>query len=115
MKLWRSAAVLLAAAVVAVRAADIILVRGANVYVSGALQGANTTQTHESQYSQQCSGMYSKKSWGGKIEPFIMVKFIETDKPQPVEDPTVAVMIWEWQDSNLLGLPADAVIDKVRT
>jgi len=93
MKLWRSAAVLLASAVAAVRAADIIL-------------------TQENGYSQQCSGMYSRKSWGGKVEPFIMVKFIDTDKPQPVPDPTVAVVIWEWQDSDLLGMPAERPLDE---
>jgi hypothetical protein len=59
--------------------------------------------------------MYSKKSWGGKVEPYIMVKFIDTDKEQPVpiEDPTVGVVIWEWKDSHLLGKPADLPIDEV--
>ncbi|RMZ71158.1 integral membrane [Pyrenophora seminiperda CCB06] len=37
---------------------------------------------------QKCSGMYSKKSWGGKVEPFILVKFIkDTEKNHGIQDP----------------------------
>ncbi len=43
-----------------------------------------------------------------------MVKFIDTDKKQVVEDPVVGVVIWEWKDSNLLGKPADQEIVDVR-
>ncbi|KAF2743531.1 hypothetical protein M011DRAFT_410320 [Sporormia fimetaria CBS 119925] len=58
--------------------------------------------------------MYSKKSWGGSIEPYIMVKFIDAGKKQPVkvEDPVVAVVIWEWKDTDLLGKPADRPFDE---
>jgi hypothetical protein len=60
--------------------------------------------------------MYSKKSWGGKVEPFILVKFIKNgeDKNKGVEDPTVGVVIWEWKDSLLLGRPSDMPVDEVR-
>lgn len=58
--------------------------------------------------------MYSKKSWGGKVDPYINVKFIDTQREQEVEDPTVGVVIWEWKDSNLLGKPSDLPIDEVR-
>ncbi|KAF1999834.1 hypothetical protein P154DRAFT_436039 [Amniculicola lignicola CBS 123094] len=55
--------------------------------------------------------MYSKKSWGGKVEPFIMVKFIKTkedkDKNKDIADPIVGVIVWEWKDSDLLGKPSD--------
>jgi hypothetical protein len=57
--------------------------------------------------------MYSKKSWGGKVEPFIMVKFIDVDKDQPVEDPTVGIVVWEYKDTMLLGKPADMDISQV--
>ncbi|CAI6300791.1 unnamed protein product [Periconia digitata] len=56
---------------------------------------------------QKCSGMYSKKSWGGKDDPFILVKFLKNDKNKDVEDPTVGVVIWEWKDGMLLGKPSD--------
>ena len=47
--------------------------------------------------------MYSKKSWGGPIDPFIEVKFVDTDKNKELKDPTVSVIVWEWKDSPLLG------------
>ncbi|EKG15660.1 Transmembrane receptor eukaryota [Macrophomina phaseolina MS6] len=64
-------------------------------------------QTDENR--QQCSGMYSKKSWGGSVDPFILVKFLK-DKiaEEKGEDPVVSLLIFEWQDKQLLGKPADA-------
>ncbi|KAL6709164.1 Membrane protein ptm1 [Coniothyrium glycines] len=57
---------------------------------------------------QKCSGMYSKKSWGGKVDPFIMVKFIKNEeKNKGIENPTVGLVIWEWKDTLLLGKPSD--------
>ena len=47
--------------------------------------------------------MYSKKSWGGPVEPFIEVKFVDTDKNKELNDPTVSVIVWEWKDSSLFG------------
>ncbi|PVH93303.1 hypothetical protein DM02DRAFT_634669 [Periconia macrospinosa] len=61
--------------------------------------------------TQKCSGMYSKKSWGGKVDPFILVKFLKNDKNKGVEDPTVGVVIWEWKDSLLLGKPSDKPVE----
>ena len=58
--------------------------------------------------------MYSKKSWGGKVEPFINIKFINNDRNEDIEDPTVGVVIWEWKDSLLLGKPSDKPVDQVR-
>ena len=59
--------------------------------------------------------MYSKKAWGGKVEPYIMVKFIDIDRTQTPEGKpaTVAVVIWEWEDSYLLGKPADVPVSDV--
>ena len=58
--------------------------------------------------------MYSKKSWGGQTEPFIMVKFIkEKDQYKDKGDPVVGVVVWEWKDSNLLGKPSDRPADEV--
>ncbi|KAF2111398.1 lung seven transmembrane receptor-domain-containing protein [Lophiotrema nucula] len=56
--------------------------------------------------------MYSKKSWGGKLEPHILVKLINKDKNEAIEDPTVGVVVWEWKDSNLLGKPTDLPVDE---
>jgi hypothetical protein len=58
--------------------------------------------------------MYSKKSWGGKVDPYILVKFLKNgEKNKGMEDPTVSVVIFEWQDSNLLGKPSNMPIDDV--
>jgi hypothetical protein len=55
--------------------------------------------------------MYSKKSWGGKVEPFILVKFLKNgDKNAGLDDRTVGVVVWEWKDTQLLGLPSDAPV-----
>jgi hypothetical protein len=60
--------------------------------------------------------MYSKKSWGGKVEPFILVKFVKNgeDKNKEITDPTVGVVIWEWKDTLLLGKPSNLPEAKVR-
>ena len=58
--------------------------------------------------------MYSKKSWGGKVDPFILVKFRKNgDHNEGIEDPTVGVVIWEWKDSMLLGKPAEMPVGEV--
>jgi hypothetical protein len=71
--------------------------------------GSVTRLTRQSQNdAEKCSGMYSKKSWGGRVEPFILVKFIKNgEKNKGIPDPTVAVVIWEWKDSQLLGKPSN--------
>jgi hypothetical protein len=59
--------------------------------------------------------MYSKKSWGGKVEPFILVKFVKNgEKNKDITDPTVGVVIWEWKDTLLLGKPSDMPVNQVR-
>ncbi|KAI9887263.1 MAG: hypothetical protein M1823_000934 [Watsoniomyces obsoletus] len=51
---------------------------------------------------QRCAGMYSRKTWGGAVNPFILLAF---DR-QPVEgddDPIVSTVIYEWKDEPLVG------------
>ena len=46
--------------------------------------------------------MYSRKSWGGQVDPYILVKFRES----PVEDdadPVVSLVMFEWKDEDLIG------------
>lgn len=63
---------------------------------------------------QKCSGMYSRKSWGGLVEPFILVKFLpNSEHNQGIEQPTVGIAIWEWKDTLLLGKPADKPVAEV--
>ena len=65
--------------------------------------------------AQKCSGMYSKRSWGGSITPSILVKFIKNgdERNKDIEDPVVGVVVWEWKDTLLLGKPESATINEV--
>lgn len=52
--------------------------------------------------------MYSRKSWGGSVEPFILVKFLP-DHTEDDTDPIASLIIFEWQDESLIGrMPPDS-------
>lgn len=51
---------------------------------------------------QRCSGMYSRKSWGGNTDPYILVKFRKTDVEEGT-DPLVSLVMFEWNDEELIG------------
>jgi len=51
---------------------------------------------------QRCSGMYSRKSWGGSVDPFILTRFMK-DESKDDGDPLVSIVIFEWQDEPLIG------------
>jgi hypothetical protein len=112
MKSWaRTVALLLLSTITAVAAIDVTLVRLA--LISRKFPGLTLPQTQKD--DQKCLGMYSKKSWGGKVDPFILVKFVKNgeDKNKDIPDPSVGVVIWEWKDSMLLGKPADKPLGEV--
>lgn len=44
--------------------------------------------------------MYGKKSWGGDINPFILLK-MEAVKDK--KDPIMSLAIFEWKDESLIG------------
>ncbi|CBF90273.1 hypothetical protein AN0063.2 [Aspergillus nidulans FGSC A4] len=50
----------------------------------------------------QCSGMYSRKAWGGSVDPFILTKFAKSS-PSDDRDPLVSLAIFEWADGHLIG------------
>lgn len=54
---------------------------------------------------QVCSGMYSRKSWGGNDDPYILTKFIPPDSFEHPGNPLVSLVVFEWNDSNLIGVP----------
>ena len=60
-------------------------------------------QTDEEHKRQSCNGMYSRSSWGGSIDPFILTKF---DNHSQGIDPkaVVSFVIFEWHDEPLLGV-----------
>jgi hypothetical protein len=55
--------------------------------------------------AQRCSGMYSRKAWGGAVDPFISIKFLKPSPKDGVEplDTTVSLIVFEWQDKDLIG------------
>lgn len=48
--------------------------------------------------------MYSRKSWNGPVDPFILVKFLNNTLPEG-DDPTVSLVIFEWKDRKFVGVP----------
>ncbi|KAJ5496726.1 Transmembrane receptor eukaryota [Penicillium fimorum] len=52
-------------------------------------------------HRQRCSGMYSRKAWGGDVDPFILVKFTKSEVKD--SDPLASLVIFEWTDESLIG------------
>lgn len=48
--------------------------------------------------------MYSRTSWGGPVDPFILVKFLNDTAAQG-DDPIASLVIFEWRDSEFIGIP----------
>lgn len=46
--------------------------------------------------------MYSRKSWGGSVDPFILTRFSH-DSETGDTDPLVSLVIFEWTDEELIG------------
>ena len=49
--------------------------------------------------------MYSRKTWGGAVDPFIQVKLLKPQTKDGSEPPdhAVSLVIFEWQDKQLIG------------
>jgi hypothetical protein len=56
---------------------------------------------------QVCSGMYSRKSWGGSMDPFILTNFIKPKQKDIKGDPLISLVVFEWNDKNLIGQPVE--------
>lgn len=52
---------------------------------------------------QQCSGMYSKKSWGGDIDPYILASLTKAS-PEPDQDVFVSLVVFEYRDEDMIGV-----------
>ncbi|BDD55904.1 hypothetical protein MPDQ_003282 [Monascus purpureus] len=55
-------------------------------------------------HRQRCSGMYSRKAWAGKVDPFILVRFSQ-ETVTGDDDPLASLIIFEWEDEPLIGIP----------
>lgn len=60
------------------------------------------SQTQDASKRLQCSGMYSRKAWGGNTDPFILTKFAKLPTDGDF-DPIVSLLIFEWSDEPLIG------------
>ena len=47
--------------------------------------------------------MYSKKSWGGDVNPYILTK-LNKDPPPDDQDAFVSVVVFEYRDQDLIGV-----------
>ncbi|PQE05590.1 Transmembrane receptor eukaryota protein [Rutstroemia sp. NJR-2017a BBW] len=58
--------------------------------------------------------MYDRKTWGGPIDPHILIKWLPTKQDTPAEvDPIASMVIFEWRDYDLVGvLPTADSIQK---
>ncbi|KAK9329234.1 lung seven transmembrane receptor-domain-containing protein [Lipomyces starkeyi] len=53
---------------------------------------------------QQCSGMYSRRDWGGSIDPYIKVDLNKPSSESSTESSIVSLVIFEWTDVEYIGL-----------
>ncbi|KAL8968317.1 MAG: hypothetical protein Q9183_002521 [Haloplaca sp. 2 TL-2023] len=61
---------------------------------------------------QQCSGMYSKKSWGGDTDPFVLTT-LDKASPEPDEDTLVSLVVFEFRDEDFIGVwPSPDALEK---
>ncbi len=63
---------------------------------------ANRVTLDES-YSQSCTGMYDKQAWGGSKNPFISFNLQKYQSSTSETDPKLSVIIFEYQDFDLIG------------
>ena len=45
--------------------------------------------------------MYSRSDWGGPVDPFILIKFLN-ETVQGDDDPIVSFVIFEWRDEDFI-------------
>lgn len=55
--------------------------------------------------------MYSKASWGGEVDPFILVNFMKQEGSNKV----ASLLMYEWKDFKLIGQTDPDNADVVRS
>jgi hypothetical protein len=57
--------------------------------------------------------MYSRTSWGGPVDPYILIKFTDVGKEEE-GDPAVSLVVFEWKDEDFIGvLPSPDSMQKI--
>ncbi|KAL4930822.1 putative integral membrane protein (Ptm1) [Aspergillus undulatus] len=75
---------------------------GLSVLLAGRTFANEAEITQDPSHRLQCSGMYSRKAWGGNTDPLILTKFAKST-PADDSDPLVSLVIFEWSDEPLIG------------
>ena len=70
---------------------------------NSSLVDSTRLQKQDDAHRQRCSGMYSRKSWGGDVDPFILVKFSK-EIGASGEDILASLIVFEWNDEPLIGI-----------
>ncbi|PQE30107.1 integral membrane protein [Rutstroemia sp. NJR-2017a WRK4] len=88
------------------------LALGLSIVTVGALEIEMQDESNDNR--QVCAGMYDRKTWGGPIDPHILIKWLPTKQDTPAEvDPIASMVIFEWRDYDLVGvLPTADSIQK---
>ncbi|OJJ81407.1 putative integral membrane protein (Ptm1) [Aspergillus glaucus CBS 516.65] len=75
---------------------------GLSALFAGSVLANEVELKQDDAHRQRCSGMYSRKSWGGSVDPFILTRFSH-DSETGDTDPLVSLVIFEWTDEELIG------------
>ncbi|KAL2830002.1 lung seven transmembrane receptor-domain-containing protein [Aspergillus cavernicola] len=75
---------------------------GLSALLAGQTLANEMELTQDVSHRLQCSGMYSRKAWGGNTDPFILTKFAQPSTPDN-DDPLVSLVVFEWSDEPLIG------------
>lgn len=75
---------------------------GLSALLAGLTFANEAELTQDASKRLQCSGMYSRKAWGGNTDPFILTKFAKLPTDGDF-DPIVSLLIFEWNDEPLIG------------
>jgi hypothetical protein len=107
MRYWRCGLALAALWALSTTALEVKLVRVFNTAVPGSsyanVASCTPTQDQTDDNRQRCSGMYSRVSWGGPVDPYISVLFTDVGKSDAT-DPIVSLVVFEWKDENYIGV-----------
>ncbi|GLI72573.1 membrane protein ptm1 [Penicillium ochrochloron] len=74
---------------------------GLTALLAGSVLANDVEIKSDEAHRQRCSGMYSRKAWGGSVDPFILVKFSKAENQEG--DPLASLVIFEWNDEELIG------------
>lgn len=99
MRSWQYGLLFLGLLLASVNAGEVLLV-SPHYNAEYSMTDIINLQNQNEDTRQKCAGMYSRKSWGGNVDPFILVKFM---KPVDPKEATVSLLIFEWNDEELIG------------